>query len=127
VVQRLGVRPQRVPSLLALMGDTADGIPGIPRWGERSSAAVLARFESVAHIPDDSSAWAVPVRGKEALARELAARREQALLYEQLATLRLDVPLTESVVDLAWQGVRKDELVQLCREVGADDVAARFP
>ena len=126
VVQRLGVRPTRVPSLLALMGDTADGIPGIPRWGERSSAAVLARFESVATIPDDPALWSVPVRGKEALARELSSRREQALLYEQLATLRVDVPLSESVADLEWRGVQRDALIALCREIGADDVPGRF-
>lgn len=127
VVQRLGVRPARVPSLLGLMGDSADGIPGIPRWGERSSAAVLARFESVAHIPDDPETWSVPVRGKEALARELSARRDKALLYEQLATLRLDVPLRESVAELAWQGVNREELAALCREIGAEDVLTRFP
>ena len=126
VIQRLGVRPSRVPSLLALMGDTADGIPGIPRWGERSSAAVLARFESVATIPDDPSLWSVPVRGREALARELSANREAALLYEQLATLRLDVPLSESVSDLAWRGVQREELAALCQEIGVDDVLPRF-
>jgi 5'-3' exonuclease len=127
VLQRLGVRPSRVPSLLALIGDTADGIPGIARWGERSSAAVLARFESVASIPDDPLQWSVPVRGREALARELAAHRQEALLYERLATLRLDVPLSESVADLAWRGVQRDDLAALCREIGADDVLARFP
>jgi 5'-3' exonuclease len=126
VVERLGVRPDRVPSFLALVGDTADGIPGIPRWGERSSAAVLSRFPDVASIPDNPKAWGVSVRGADALARELVQGREAALLYEQLATLRLDVPLTESVADLAWGGANMDELEQLCREIGATDVARRL-
>ena len=126
VLARLGVRPTRVPSLLALVGDTADGIPGITRWGERSSAAVLARFESIAAIPDDPAAWGISVRGKDALALELSRSRDQALLYEQLATLRLDVPLTETVDELAWKGPNLDELEKLCTEIGAADVLARF-
>ncbi|MET0344018.1 MAG: 5'-3' exonuclease H3TH domain-containing protein [Polyangiales bacterium] len=126
VLARLGVRPTRVPSLLALVGDTADGIPGITRWGERSSAAVLARFDSIKTIPDDPAAWGISVRGKEALAAELARSREQALLYEQLATLRLDVPLAESIDDLTWKGPKLAELEALCNEIGAPDVLARF-
>lgn len=126
VVARLGVRPLRVPSFLALVGDTADGIPGIARWGERSSAAVLARFASVASIPDDAREWGISIRGAEALARELARAREAALLYEQLATLRLDVPLTERVPDLAWRGPRFEELEPLCAELGAPEVVAKL-
>ena len=126
VLARLGVRPTRVPSLLALVGDTADGIPGITRWGERSSAAVLARFDSIAAIPDDPAAWGISVRGKDALALELSRSRDQALLYEKLATLRLDVPLTETIDELTWKGPNMDELEKLCTEIGAADVLARF-
>jgi 5'-3' exonuclease len=126
VVARLGVRPARVPALLGLVGDTADGIPGIPRWGERSSAAVLSRYESIASIPDRAKDWSVSVRGADALARELAASRDKALLYEQLATLRLDVPLAEKVDDLAWSGARMDELRALCDELRAPDVLSRI-
>jgi len=126
VVARLGVRPAKVPALLALVGDTADGIPGIPRWGERSSAAVLARFENIAAIPDDAKAWNISVRGADALARELTKGREAALLYEKLATLRLDVPLTETIEDVAWKGPNMAELEALCDELRAPDVIQRL-
>ena len=126
VVARLGVRPSKVPALLALTGDTADGIPGIPRWGERSSAAVLARYDDVASIPDDAKAWNISVRGADALARELTKGRKDALLYEQLATLRLDVPLKETVEDLAWKGANMQELERLCDELRAPDVVTRI-
>ena len=126
VLARLGVRPARVPSLLALVGDTADGIPGITRWGERSSAAVLARFESIAKIPDDPVAWGISVRGKDALALELSRARDAALLYEKLATLRLDVPLPEGIDDLRWRGPNLPELEAFCQEVGAPDVLGRL-
>ena len=126
VVARLGVRPPRVPSFLALVGDTADGIPGIPRWGERSSAAVLARFDSIASIPDEARNWGISVRGADTLAKELSRARADALLYEQLATLRLDVPLAETVEDLAWKGARMDELEALCNEISARDVAPKM-
>jgi 5'-3' exonuclease len=125
VVARLGVRPSKVPALLALTGDTADGIPGIPRWGERSSAAVLARYDDVASIPDDAKAWNISVRGADALARELTKGRKAALLYEQLATLRLDVPLKETLEDLAWKGANMQELERLCDELRAPDVVTR--
>jgi 5'-3' exonuclease len=123
---RLGVAPDRVPSLLALVGDTADGIPGIPRWGEKSAAKVLQRFRNVSEIPDDPSQWELQIRGAAALAAELSRARTEAKLYEVLATLRLDVPLSETVEDLRHQGVRNDELRALCHEIGAEDVLERF-
>ena len=125
VRERLGVVPERVPAWLALVGDTADGIPGIPRWGERGAARVLERYASVAEIPSDAAHWEIDVRGAKALAAELAAQRDAALLYEQLATLRLDVPLPESVDDLRYRGPRRAELEALCAEIGAPDVPGR--
>jgi 5'-3' exonuclease len=106
-----------VPALLALVGDTADGIPGIPRWGEKSAQAALRRYGSLAAIPDDPAQWDVPVRGKDALARELSARREEAALYEVLATLRTDVPLAESLDDLAYRGPVEPALAELLAEL----------
>ncbi len=126
VRERLGVAPERVPAWLALVGDSADGIPGIPRWGERGAARVLEKYASVAEIPLDATQWGSDVRGARSLAAELAAQRDAALLYEQLATLREDVPLPESVDDLRHRGVRADEIEALCREIGAPDVAERF-
>ncbi|HKU38821.1 MAG TPA: 5'-3' exonuclease H3TH domain-containing protein, partial [Polyangiales bacterium] len=122
----LGVAPAQVPALLALVGDTADGIPGIPRWGEKSAAKVLQKFRNVAEIPDDPKVWGVDVRGAPALASELNARRKDAALYEVLATLREDVPLTESVEDLRHRGVNREELAKLCDEIDAPDVLAKF-
>jgi 5'-3' exonuclease len=121
VMERLGVAPPQVPALLALVGDTADGIPGIPRWGEKSAQAVLRRYGSLAAIPDDPAAWDIPVRGKDALARELSARREEANLYEVLATLRTDVPLSESLDDLAVRAPDAAAMAALLAELELSD------
>ena len=104
VVQRFGVTPESIPDWLALVGDNADGYPGIPGWGEKSAAAVLARHLHLEAIPDDPSRWGVDVRSKDRLAAALRAGREQALLYRRLATLRTDVPLFEDVETLRWDG-----------------------
>jgi 5'-3' exonuclease len=104
VVAKFGVRPKSMPDWLGLVGDSADGFPGVPRWGAKSAAAVLAEYEHIEAIPDDSSDWRVAVRGAKTLAGELAARREEALLYRRLATLRTDVPLAESLDALRWRG-----------------------
>lgn len=123
---RMGVSPAQIPSLLALVGDTADGIPGVARWGEKSAAKVLQKFRNVAEIPDDPNTWQVQVRGAAALATELSRAREAAKLYEVLATLRTDVPLPETVEDLRHRAVNAEELRALCREIDADDLLERF-
>ena len=115
---KFGVGPASIPDYLALVGDTADGIPGVPRWGAKSASALLARFEKLERIPDDVAAWGIPVRGAAALAQSLAEHREAALLYRTLATLRLDVPLPETPDDLAYSGARRAEFEELCREIG---------
>jgi 5'-3' exonuclease len=114
---KFGVSPSSIPDFLALVGDTADGIPGVPRWGEKSAAAVLARFGHIEAIPDAAKDWGIAVRGADALANELLAHREDAMLYRTLATLRLDAPLAERVEDLAWEGPREDALRALCDEL----------
>jgi 5'-3' exonuclease len=123
-LERLGVPPASVPAFLALVGDTADGIPGIPRWGEKSAAKVLSAYGRIEQIPDQAKDWSVSVRGAEALARELSGAREAAALYEQLATLRFDVPLAEDLDALAWRGPTPD-LPALCEELGVSDVVER--
>lgn len=115
---KFGVAPASIPDLLALTGDTADGIPGIPGWGRKSAAAVLAVYGSIEAIPDDPSRWSVPVRGRDRLAGALAARRADALLYKRLATLRTDVPLTESLADLRWRGIPRRAFRSLCDRLG---------
>jgi 5'-3' exonuclease len=123
VLEKFGVPPASIPDWLALVGDTADGIPGIPRWGAKSAAAVLRRFSRIEAIPDDASRWGIAVRGAAALAESLAARREEAALFKRLATLRADVPLAESLSDLEWKGARHESLWSFCREIGDDNFA----
>ncbi len=122
---RLGVSPAQVAAWLALVGDTADGIPGIERWGEKSAAVVLNRYGSIAAIPDDAAQWDIAVRGKDALAGELRKARAEAALYETLATLRTDVPLTETLDQLACKLAPTPELEALCLELNASDVWQR--
>jgi len=124
---KYGVSPVSIPDLLALVGDTADGIPGIPRWGEKSAAKVLTAWRHVDAIPDDAEAWGVDVRGAAALAAELASRRADARLYRTLATLREDVPLAEDVDALFWRGADRAALTALAAELGDDTLLARVP
>ena len=127
VVARFGVPPASIPDWLALVGDTADGIPGIPGFGEKAAAAVLGRYLHIEAIPDDPASWAVDVRGKERLATSLRERREDAALYRQLATLRTDVPLAERLADLEWHGAPRQELEPLLAAIGALELADRVP
>ncbi|HLU38266.1 MAG TPA: 5'-3' exonuclease H3TH domain-containing protein, partial [Planctomycetota bacterium] len=117
---KFGVPPASIPDWLALVGDEADGIPGLPRWGARSAATVLQRYGHLERIPDDPRAWDVAVRGADGLAATLAAMRPQALLYRQLATLREDVPIEADVDALRWRGFA-DELAALCTELDVPD------
>jgi len=127
VIERFGVPPTSIPDWLALVGDAADGIPGIPGWGAKSTGTVLGHYKKIGAIPDAAAEWTVKVRGRERLAASLAERREDAELYRRLATLRTDVPLGESLDDLKWTGPRRDDLEALCREIGAEDVLGRVP
>ena len=122
VIAKYGVAPQSIPDLLALTGDTADGIPGLPRWGAKSSAAVLSRYGHLEHIPTGEP-WDVPVRGAAALQSILAQEYENALLYRQLATLRFDVPIDAEPEVLRWRGVRRTEYEAVCRELGSERLA----
>ena len=118
VWEKFGVGPKSIPDYLALVGDSADGIPGIPRWGQKATAKVLERYGHVEQIPDDQDEWEVQVRGATALASSLADRRDEAVLYKELATLRVDVPLKEDLNDLRWRGVPREEFGRLCDDLG---------
>jgi 5'-3' exonuclease len=125
VVRRRGVKPPSIPDWLALVGDTADGIPGIPGFGEKTSAAVLREFQHLEAIPESPRAWPSAVRGADKLAAALNAERENALLYRKLATLIDDVPLKESLADLEWKGVPRPEFDAWCKALRVSDLADR--
>jgi 5'-3' exonuclease len=126
VPEKFGVSPESIPDYLALVGDTADGIPGIPRWGAKSAGAVLAHYKHLEAIPAEASQWGIKVRGAEALADNLKMQIEQAKLYRTLATLRFDVPLTETLADLVFRGVDAPALTLLCVKLGEPELAERL-
>jgi 5'-3' exonuclease len=104
VVQKFGVLPKSIPDYLALVGDSADGYPGLAGWGAKSSAAVLAKFLHLENIPKDCREWGVRATNPSALAETLCREWEHALLFRRLATLRTDVALYEDVEQLRWAG-----------------------
>ncbi len=109
-----GVGPASIPDLLALTGDEADGIPGLPGFGARTAAKLLSEYLHLEAIPDDPAAWPVSVRGAARLAETLSERREDVLLYRKLATLRTDVPLVEDLEALEWRGADREALEKVC-------------
>src|SRR5213595_1644412 len=104
VVAKWGVEPASIPDWLALVGDSSDGYPGLPGWGAKSTAAVLARYGHLEDVPELALRWDITVRGGTALATTLAEQRELALLFRHLATLRVDPSLLDGVASLRWQG-----------------------
>ena len=126
VVEKFGVRPPSIPDWLALVGDAADGFPGIPGWGAKSAAAVLAQYEHLEAIPADPHTWGLPASRAARLAESLAQRWAEALLFRTLATLREDVPLQETLADLEWQGA-DERLNEVCQRLGDDKVPGRVP
>lgn len=104
IVAKFGVPPGSIPDYLALVGDASDGYPGLQGWGAKSAAIVLARFGDLDAIPDDHREWGLDVTRAGALAATLRRDREQARLFRTLAELRTDVPVFDSVDDLAWTG-----------------------
>jgi len=104
VFEKFGVRPESIPDYLALVGDAADGFPGLPGWGAKSSSTVLARYGHIEDIPLAAGQWDITVRGGAKLAKTLAGNRELAVLFRRIATLELDAPVSASVDDLEWTG-----------------------
>jgi 5'-3' exonuclease len=128
VVEKYGVRPSSIPDWLALVGDSADGYPGVPGWGAKSASVVLAHYKHLELIPDDPGKWKVESisTGRAAsLAESLSQRREEAKLYKTLASVRYDVPLAEKLADLKWQGAR-ERLKEVCQRLGDEKLPARI-
>jgi len=126
VIERYGIEPRSIPDWLALVGDAADGIPGIPKWGAKSTSTVLGRYGHIGAIPDEAEAWDVKVRGAKGLAASLAGRRQEAELYCQLTTLRRDVPLAESLGALEVGPPNGPQLERFGRSIGDGRFAARL-
>jgi 5'-3' exonuclease len=124
VVEKFGVEPESIPDLLALVGDQADGFPGLPGWGMKSAASVLARYRHIADIPDDARSWDVEVRGAPRLAATLRQSRELAALFLDLATLRIRPSLVPTVESLRWHGPGQG-LAHLAERWGLPELTAR--
>ncbi len=120
VVEKFGVHPESIPDYLALVGDTADGVPGLPGWGAKSTSTVLAKYPRLELIPPSASEWEVTVRSADKLAATLASNQELAYLYRELTTLRFDVPIEESLADLEWKGVPRERFEAFCATLGID-------
>jgi 5'-3' exonuclease len=125
VVAKFGVHPESIPDYLALVGDSSDGYPGLPGWGSKSAAAVLARFGHLEAIPASPLDWDVPLRNAVRLAATLQQQRADAYLYRRLATLNADATISGDLDALAWQGVPREEFLALCDELGFDRIRER--
>lgn len=127
VVEKYGVRPASIPDWLALVGDKADGIPGIPGWGAKSAALLLSQFEHIEAIPEDTAGWPVSAGRAKRLAENLFPRMDEALLYRRLTTLRSDVPIAQATAEeLRWQGARQ-EFPEFCANLGVERLAEGVP
>jgi len=124
VIEKYGIRPASIPDWLALVGDTADGYPGIPGWGQKSASGVLSRFDHLESIPSDPHQLGIPLVRATRLLESLTTRREEAFLYRLLATLRSDVPMKENLADLQWQGAAAD-LARICHDLGNEALLKR--
>jgi 5'-3' exonuclease len=126
VVEKWGVPPASIPDYLALVGDSADGFPGIPRWGAKSASQILAAYGTIEAIPADEEEWRVPIRGAKQLAKNLRTMSREAALFKILATLRTDVPLPQSLDDLRWRGAHRRQLAALCDQIGEKEITSRI-
>ena len=124
IIEKFGVRPESIPDYLGLMGDTADGFPGLQGWGAKSSSSVLAVYNHIEHIPEDPEKWEVSVRGAKKLAATLNENQSLALLFRQIATLSYDAPTFGSIDELHWEGPGSD-FVQIAEKLDATRLIER--
>lgn len=125
VIEKFGVPPESIPDYLALVGDSADGYPGIQGWGAKSTAAALAKFKHIESIPKDPKKIPLGLGRATTLVENLQNNYEDALLFRELSTLRTDVPLKESLKDLEWKGAYP-RLKKLCKELGDERIPERI-
>ena len=122
VENKYGFGPISIPDYLALVGDVADGIPGIPRWGAKSTSAIIGRYINIDMIPNDYRLWDVSVRGAASLSESLEKSRDKAALFKNLATLVKDISIIESIDDLEWLGADPVLFPKLCNELGINNL-----
>jgi 5'-3' exonuclease len=124
VRQKFGVPPESIPDYLALVGDSADGYPGLPGWGSRSAASVLAYYGRLENIPERAREWRVAVRGADRLAQSLRDQRDLALLFRKLATLVTEGVIKNKVSDLKWSGPTR-EFEAMCNRLESPALLSR--
>lgn len=125
VLEKFGVLPSSIPDYLGLVGDAADNIPGIPKWGAKSSSVLLYRYGHIEKIPDNNLLWDVSVRGATALSISLENNRRFAYLYRDIATVNKEVEINKDVSELEWRGASKNLFPTLCRELGLGNLSNR--
>lgn len=125
VWEKFGVAPESIPDYLAMVGDTADGIPGLAGWGAKSTAAVLAKYTHLDRVPASEVDWGLKVRSASRLAETLRENMAAALLYRDLATLRTTAEIPETLEDLEWKGVHRDAFISLCDELAFGSIRTR--
>jgi 5'-3' exonuclease len=124
VIEKFGVSPESIPDFLALVGDSADGYPGIQGWGEKSTSAVLAKYKHIEAIPKDPNKIPLSLGRATTLLENLQNNYKDALLFRELSTLRTYVPLKETLADLKWQGATT-KLKKVCKELGSESIVER--
>lgn len=124
VIEKFGVPPESIPDFLALVGDSADGYPGIQGWGEKSTSTVLAKYKHIENIPNDPAKLGLGLGRATTLLENLKNNFEDALLFRELSTLRTDVPLKETLADLKWRGAAP-RLKKVCKELGSESIVER--
>ena len=125
VIEKFGVSPESIPDFLALVGDSADGYPGIQGWGEKSTSAVLAKYKHIEAIPEDPNKIPLGLGRATTLLENLQSNYKDALLFRELSTLRTDVPLKETLADLKWQGVYL-RFKKVCEDLGNQSIPERI-
>lgn len=124
VIEKFGVSPESIPDFLALVGDSADGYPGIQGWGEKSTSTVLAKYKHIENISNDPAKFGLSVGRATTLLENLKSNYKDALLFRELSTLRTDVPLKETLADMKWQGANA-KFKKVCKELGSESIIER--
>lgn len=125
VIEKFGVKPESIPDYLALVGDTSDGIPGLPGFGSKSVAAILKRYEFIENIPKEPGLWDITLRGADKLAKTFNTHHEDAILFKKLTTLVRNIPNLGTLNDMEWSGT-KPGFEEFCKKIAAPDICEKI-